>query len=110
MKWPSGIHRKTFFAVMVADAVLIPFASYLAAHEVTSWLIFIPILVLNLPALPLAILFSIIGDGKDSTWTVTAMFACEAIVSGWLWGNFIASRLKKRTVKPTSHQYFKSET
>jgi len=97
MKWPPYIHRKTFFVVLAVDTILLPIAIFLASHDVKSWLIAAPMLAINIPSMPLAILFSIFGeeDNSMSMRVVIGMFASEAIVSAWVWGILIA-RLKKR--------------
>ena len=77
-----------------------PLTLILAARGVTSWLIAIPIFAINLPALPLAILFSIFGGDNPpmSAWTVVAMFAGEIFVSSWAWGIFVSAQIKKKRI------------
>ena len=98
MERPSFIHRQTFFAVLVADTLLVCFASYLSAHGVTSFCIAIPLWILNLPAIPLALFYSIRGGGggADSIGICVAMFTSEIILSSLAWGAYAASQAKRR--------------
>ncbi len=104
MNWPKNVHQKTFFIVLGLDVVLIPSATVLAVYDVKSWWIAAPLLLLNLPALPLVILFSMIGDSPESPGLMNAvivigMFASEIVVSSWAWGRYVDYKLRQRTAK-----------
>jgi len=80
MRWPKYIHRKTFFIVLAADAFLLLLCGFLAVLDVrpppiVGWLIAIPALVLNLPAMPLAIFCAIFGGDVGPQWPYVLIMA-----------------------------------
>jgi hypothetical protein len=101
VRWPTHLHRATFLTVLLADAILMPTAYLLAERDLKSWLIAGPVFLLNLPAIPLAILFSILGDdstsgsGSQAILLGIAMNICLAIASSWVWA-FIVRSWQKR--------------
>jgi hypothetical protein len=84
--------------VALADSILLPLCEYLASREIQSWFIAVPMFILNLPAIPLATLFSIRFEDSDppSLSQVIAMQATLVLVSGMVWGKLIEWRLKAR--------------
>jgi len=92
---------------LLSDAVLMPTAYCLASRDVKSWLIAAPMLVLNLPALPLAILLSVLGDdsapvsGPKAVFADVALNVCLALVSSWVWAFVVRSWQKKRGSVPS---------
>lgn len=98
MRWPSRTFLKSAGLIILVDSILLLFAQYLASQGIQSWWIAAPVLILNLPATPLAIHFSMRFEDSDppSLSQVIAMYVTLILVSGMVWGKLIAWRLKKQ--------------
>ena len=99
MSWPKHLHRKTFLAVLVADSVLLPLMYCLPAIPNGLWklLLGFAVLALNLPSLPLALIFRIfIPDDADSVSLGIVLNAIIALFTSYVWGIYAARRLNKK--------------
>ena len=99
MFWPKYLHRKTFLAVLVADSVLLPLMYCLPAtpHGLWKMLLGFAVLALNLPSLPLALVFRIfIPDDVHSILLEIALNAIIVLFTSYVWGIYAARRLNKK--------------
>jgi hypothetical protein len=87
IRWRIKIHPKTFVSAVAINALYLVFAFYLVSLNRRLALLSCPVFLLNLPALPIALLYHILGEGwGDTAWVAIPMLVLMATISALMWG------------------------
>jgi hypothetical protein len=92
---------KTFVVIFIVDSILVPISLHLILVN-AEWgqLLGIPLFVLNLPALPLAVIYALTIDHQlpVTTGILIAMWTSEILMSSLVWG-YVARKWVERKVR-----------
>jgi hypothetical protein len=97
MTRPRRAFLITAVTVFVLDSAALSTLGYF--HFPQSWWIAVPIFAINLPAMPLAILYSAVLDETISKPMGIWLFATEVIISSLCWG-YAAAKWVRRNSEP----------
>jgi hypothetical protein len=78
--------------VLIANLVLMPLANWLGP----SWWLAGPILALNWPAMPMAVIYSVFLPDNISQWDGTVLLATEALISSVVWGFIMSKHVERK--------------
>jgi hypothetical protein len=71
-------------------------AYYLNSLGINFWFVFAPVFAINLPAIPLAIVYALMLQDPLPVWKVIGMWVSIIIVSSMGWGSYARWRSARR--------------